>query len=151
MPQKRRLRQRRAGPTQYDLDIENATLSKRGAVTLPATWITPEHRSRQFLDVGSSDSASGIGERSARAQRNRFRITSPRRAGAAWRAIVLPTRLIDMTRASVAQPVGRFQQSKRPPGYRVNPDGTPGAEVAQQEPIDPGITAIRCASLNNRR
>ena len=75
--------------TQYDLDIENATLSKRGAVTLPANvhYAWP-HASRQFLYVASSDSASGIGGPvGQRHNVTAFRIDpATGRADAAWRS-----------------------------------------------------------------
>src|SRR4051794_32283365 len=48
--------------TQYDVDVEAATLTRRGAVTLPANvhYCWP-HASRPILYVASSDSASGVG------------------------------------------------------------------------------------------
>ena len=48
--------------THYDLDVEGATLARRGTVSLPANvhYVWP-HASRRFLYVASSDSASGIG------------------------------------------------------------------------------------------
>src|ERR1051326_5739033 len=48
--------------THYDLDVEAATLTRRGTVALPANvhYCWP-HASRRFLYVASSDSASGVG------------------------------------------------------------------------------------------
>jgi 6-phosphogluconolactonase len=141
--------------TQYDLDIENVTLSKRGVVTLPANvhYAWP-HASRQFLYVASSDSASGIGGPDG--QRHNviaFRIDpatgalSPHGA-----AIQLPTRPIHMTSDIPSRNL--LVAFSNPSGlrvYRINPDGTPGAEVAQQEPIDPGIYGHQVrVSLDNR-
>ena len=48
--------------THYDIDVEAATLTRRGTVTLPAhvhyCW---PHASRPILYAASSDSASGVG------------------------------------------------------------------------------------------
>jgi 6-phosphogluconolactonase len=129
--------------TRYDLDVENAALSRRDAVTLPANvhYVWP-HASRQFLYVASSDSASGVGGFVGDKHHvSAFRIDPATGAltphGA---AIALPTRPIHMT--SDIPSHNLLVAFSNPSGlrvYRVNPDGTPGAEVAPQEPIDPGI------------
>ena len=48
--------------THYDVDVENATLTPRNSVSLPANvhYAWP-HASREYLYVASSNSASGIG------------------------------------------------------------------------------------------
>src|SRR5436853_3378527 len=48
--------------THYDVDVEGATLTRRGTVALPANvhYCWP-HASRPILYVASSDSASGVG------------------------------------------------------------------------------------------
>src|SRR5260370_39795425 len=48
--------------THYEVDVEGATLARRGTLSLPANvhYAWP-HASRRFLYVASSDSASGIG------------------------------------------------------------------------------------------
>jgi 6-phosphogluconolactonase len=141
--------------TQYDLDIENATLSKRGAVTLPANvhYAWP-HASRQFLYVASSDSASGIGGPvGQRHNVTAFRIDPA--SGALiphGDPIPLPTRSIHMTSDIPSRNL--LVAFSNPSGlrvYRVNPDGTPGTEVAQLEAIDPGIYGHQVrVSLDNR-
>ncbi len=75
--------------THYDLDVENAALSKRDTVTLPANvhYAWP-HASRQFLYVATSNSASGdrrLCRRQAPCQRVSHR-SRDRRLVAAWRA-----------------------------------------------------------------
>ena len=141
--------------TQYDLDIENATLSKRGAVTLPANvhYAWP-HASRQFLYVASSDSASGIGGLvGQRHNVTAFRIDPVTGALTPHGdPIALPTRPIHMTSDIPSRNL--LVAFSNPSGlrvYRVNPDGTPGAEVAQPGAIDPGIYGHQVrVSLNNR-
>src|SRR5216684_2281649 len=50
------------GPELTHYDVEGATLTRRGTVSLPANvhYVWP-HASRRFLYVATSDSASGIG------------------------------------------------------------------------------------------
>lgn len=129
--------------TQYDLDVENAALSRRGAVTLPANvhYAWP-HAARQYLYVASSDSASGIG--GAVGQKHHvtaFRIDPATGALTPHgQPIALPTRPIHMTSDIPSRHL--LVAFSNPSGlrvYRVNADGTPGAEVAQPEPIDPGV------------
>ncbi len=141
--------------TQYDLDIEHATLSKRGAVTLPANvhYAWP-HASRQFLYVASSDSASGIGGPvGERHNVTAFRIDPTTGALAPHGdPIALPTRPIHMT--SDIPSHNLLVAFSNPSGlrvYRVNPDSTPGAEVAQPGAIDPGIYGHQVrVDLDNR-
>jgi 6-phosphogluconolactonase len=141
--------------TQYDFDIENATLSKRGAVILPANvhYAWP-HASRQFLYVASSDSASGIGGPVGRRHNvSAFRI-DPASGALTLHGdpIALPTRPIHMTSDIPSRNL--LVAFSNPSGlrvYRVNPDGTPGAEVAQRESMDPGIYGHQVrVSLNDR-
>jgi 6-phosphogluconolactonase len=141
--------------TQYDLDIENATLSKRGAVTLTANvhYAWP-HASREFLYVASSDSASGIGGPvGQRHNVSAFRIDPASGALVSHGdPIALPTRPIHMTSDIPSRNL--LVAFSNPSGlrvYRVNPDGTPGAEVAQPGVIDPGIYGHQVrVSLDNR-
>jgi 6-phosphogluconolactonase len=129
--------------TQYDLDVGDATLTRRGTVLLPANvhYAWP-HVSRRFLYVASSDSASGIGGVVGhRHHVSAFRIDPG--SGALTphgEPIALPTRPIHMTSDIPSRNL--LVAFSNPSGlrvYRVNPDGTPGAEVAQPAPIDPGI------------
>src|SRR5512135_1516708 len=48
--------------THYDVDVDNASLTRRDTISLPANvqYAWP-HASRQFLYVATSDSASGMG------------------------------------------------------------------------------------------
>ena len=141
--------------TQYDLEVDSAVLTKRGAVTLPANvhYAWP-HASRQFLYVASSDSASGIGGPVGhRHNVSAFRIDP---TSGALRPhggpIALPTRPIHMTSDIPSRNL--LVAFSNPSGlriYRVNPDGTAGEEVAQKEPVDPGIYGHQVrVSLDNR-
>jgi 6-phosphogluconolactonase (cycloisomerase 2 family) len=141
--------------TQYDLDVDQASLTRRGGVTLPANvhYAWP-HASRRFLYVASSDSASGIG--GAVGQRHNvtaFRIDPASGALTPHGSpIALPTRPIHMTSDIPSQNL--LVAFSNPSGlrvYRINGDGAPGAEIVQQEPLDPGIYGHQVrVSLDNR-
>jgi 6-phosphogluconolactonase (cycloisomerase 2 family) len=129
--------------THYDVDVEAATLTRRGTVSLPANvhYVWP-HASRRFLYVASSDSASGIGG----VVGNKHHLTAlaidPASGALAAHGapVALPTRPIHMTTDIPSEYI--LVAFSNPSGlrvYRVNHDGTPGAEVAQPEEIDPGI------------
>src|ERR1700676_3267142 len=86
--------------THYDVDVEGATLTRRGTVSLPGNvhYVWP-HASRRFLYVASSDSASGPGGMVG----NKHHLTAlaidpPSAALQAQGApVALPTRPIHMT------------------------------------------------------
>jgi 6-phosphogluconolactonase len=139
----------------YEVDVDNATLTRRGAVTLPANvhYAWP-HSSRQFLYVASSNSASGIGGVIG----DKHHVTALRvdpGSGALTphgAPIALPTRPIHLTSDIPSEHL--LVAFSNPSGlrvYRVNPDMTPGAEIAPPAPIDPGIYGHQVrVSLDNR-
>ncbi|HKS88226.1 MAG TPA: beta-propeller fold lactonase family protein [Stellaceae bacterium] len=130
--------------THYDVDVEGAALTRRGTVSLPANvhYCWP-HASRRFLYVASSDSEPGAGGQGKNHHVSALAIDPA--TGALARhgePIELPTRPIHMTTDIPSQYL--LVAFSNPSGlrvYRVNPDGTPGAEVAQPDAIDPGIYA----------
>jgi 6-phosphogluconolactonase len=142
--------------TQYDVDVEAATLTRRGTVTLPANvhYCWP-HASRPILYAASSDSASGVGGFTGSNHHVTALAIDPA-SGAPSRLgdpIALPTRPIHMTTDIPSENI--LVAFSNPSGlrvYRVNGDGTPGAEVAQSEPVDPGIYGHQVrVSLDNRK
>jgi 6-phosphogluconolactonase len=141
--------------THYDVDVENATLTRRNSVILPANvhYAWP-HASREYLYVASSNSASGIGgfvgdKHNVTALRidHATGVLTPHGA-----PISLPTRPIHMTSDIPSRHL--LVAFSNPSGvrvYRTNPDATPGAEIAENEPIDPGIYGHQVrVSLDNR-
>ena len=142
--------------THYDVDVEAATLTRRGTVTLPANvhYCWP-HASRPILYAASSDSASGVGGFVGSNHHVTALAIDPA-SGALSRLgepIALPTRPIHMTTDIPSEYI--LVAFSNPSGlrvYRVNPDGTPGAEVEQPEPVDPGIYGHQVrVSLDNRK
>jgi len=128
--------------TQYDVDVAGATLARRGTVRLPANvhYAWP-HASGQFLYVASSDSAPGMGSAGNTHHVTAFRIEAASGAlSAHGDPIPLPTRPIHMTTDIPSEHL--LVAFSNPSGmrvYRINPDATPGGEVVQPKPIDPGI------------
>jgi 6-phosphogluconolactonase len=141
--------------THYDLDIDNATLTRRSSVTLPANvhYAWP-HAGREYLYVATSDSASGVGGVvGANHHVTAFRIDPATGALAPHGAsIALPTRPIHLTSDIPSHHL--LVAFSNPSGvrvYRINPDATPGAEVAPAQAIDPGIYGHQVrVSLDNR-
>ena len=142
--------------THYAVDVEAGALVRRATITLPANvhYAWP-HASGRTLYVASSDSASGIGG----AVGTKHHVTALR-VDPASRAlspqgdpIALPTRPIHMTMDIPSEHI--LVAFSNPSGlqvYRINPDMTPGAQVAQSEPIDPGIYGHQVrVRLDNRK
>ena len=142
--------------THYEVDVEGAALMRRGTVSLPANvhYAWP-HASRRFLYVASSNSASGIGgvvgdkhHVTALAIDSTTGVLAPHGA-----PIPLPTRPIHMTTDIPAEHI--LVAFSNPSGlcvYRINRDGTPGAEVGQPEAVYPGIYAHQVrVRLDNRK
>ena len=106
--------------TQYDVDVEAATLTRRGTVTLPANvhYCWP-HASRPILYAASSDSASGVGG-FVGSNHHVTALAIDTASGALSRLgepITLPTRPIHMTTDIPSDSYsGRVQQPERPQG-----------------------------------
>src|SRR5262245_1976136 len=128
----------------YDVDVEGATLARRGSVTLPAAvqeaW---PHPSRRYLYVAWSDrgpgspAAAGAGRHGVTA----FRVDAASGALTAHGApAALPSRPVHVT---VDVPGAHVLSAHNDPSgltvHRIAPDGTLGAEVAQRAGLDFGI------------
>jgi len=140
--------------TQYDVDVDGAALVERDAVTLPANvhYAWP-HASGRYLYVASSNSASGMGPAGDKHHVTAFRIDPVSGALAPHGdAIALPTRPIHMTSDIPSEHLlVAFSNPSALRVYRINSDATPGAEVAQPEPIGTGIYAHQVrVRLDNR-
>ena len=140
--------------TQFDVDVGSAMLVRRGTVVLPANvhhaW---PHASGRFLYVASSDTSPGSGPLGRNHHVSAFRIDGA--SGALTphgSAITLPTRPIHMTTDIPSEHL--LVAFNNPSGlrvYRINRDGTPGAELQVRGPIDPGIYGHQVrVSLDNR-
>jgi 6-phosphogluconolactonase len=140
--------------THYDVDAAAATLTRRATVSLPANvqYAWP-HASRRFLYVATSDSASGMG-----AAGNQHHVTAlavdpaTGTLGPHGEPIRLPTRPIHMATDIPSQFVlVAFNNPSALRVYRINPDATPGDEVAQSGSLDPGIFAHQVRATPDNR
>jgi len=142
--------------THYSLDVEAATLERHGTVSLPAhihyCW---PHASRHFLYAASSDGASGVGG-PAGANHHVTALAIDAATGALsprGEPIELPSRPIHMTTDIPSEHV--LVAFSNPSGlrvYRIRPNGMLAAEVAQHEPVHPGIYAHQVrVRLDNRK
>ena len=134
--------------TQYHVDVDAAALTRRETVSLPANvqYAWP-HASRQFLYVATSDSASGMGPAGSNHHVTALRIDGATGALTQHGApIPLPTRPIHMATDIPSRHIlVAFNNPSAIRVYRINADGSAGAEVVQRGGIDAGIFAIRCA------
>jgi 6-phosphogluconolactonase len=130
--------------THYDIDVAGATLTRRASVSLPANiqYVWP-HASQPFLYAATSDSASGMGPAGANHHVSALKIDPAGGALSLHGApIALPTRPIHMATDIPSEHVlVAFNNPSAIHIYRINADGTPGAEAAQPGPLDAGIFA----------
>lgn len=140
--------------TLYDVDIDAATLIRRGSVTLPANvqYAWP-NASRRFLYVASSDSASGMGAAGNTHHVSAFRIDPTSGALTPHGApIPLPARPIHMATDIPSNHIlVAFNNPSAIRVYRINADATPGDEVPQPGPIDAGIFAHQVRATPDNR
>jgi len=140
--------------THYDVDVAGAVLTRRATVSLPANvqYVWP-HASRRFLYAATSDSASGMGAAGNTHHVTALRIDPATGALAQHGApIPLPTRPIHMaTDIPSSFILVAFNNPSALRVYRINADGTPGAEVAQPELVDAGIFAHQVRATPDNR
>jgi 6-phosphogluconolactonase (cycloisomerase 2 family) len=131
--------------TQYDVDVENASLARRGSVTLPAgvqyAW---PHVSGRYLYVASSNGGVGLGAAGGEIHHaTAFRIDPA--SGALTKhgdAVSLQNRPIHITTDIPSRYLLiAYNSPSRITVHRINSDGTLGNEVKQQTTIDAGIYA----------
>ena len=130
--------------THYDIDVAGAALTPRTSVALPANvqYVWP-HATQPLLYAATSDSASGMGPGGTNHHVSALRIDRDSGVLSLHGApIPLPTRPIHMATDIPSEHVlVAFNNPSALRVYRINADGTPGAEVAQPHPIDAGIFA----------
>src|SRR5271170_2085869 len=138
--------------TLYDLDIEGAALSKRGAVTLPANiqYAWP-HPSRRYLYVVSSNGGPGItGDKHfANALATDQETGALRLHGS---PAALPSRPIHTSvDANGAYLLTAYNNPSNVTVHRIDTDGTIGAPVAQPGNLDTGIYAHQILAAPGNR
>lgn len=132
--------------TQYDVDVENATLIKRGSVTLPGNvqYAWP-HPSRQYFYVAWSTGGpptAGLSSSGGRHGVTAFRIDPMGALHPHGQPAVLPSRPIHLT---TDIPGTHLLIAYNDPSgvtvYRISPDGTIASQVPQPAGLDVGIYA----------
>jgi len=142
--------------THYEVDVDGAALTRRGTLPLPANihYCWP-HAARPILYVASSDSASGTGGRVGENHHVTALAIDPATGALSPHGapIPLPTRPIHMTTDIPSEHIlVAFSNPSGLRAYRVNPDGTPGREIEQEEEVFPGIYAHQVrVRLDNRK
>lgn len=127
----------------YDVDVDAATLTQRGTVTLPANvqYVWP-HANRRFLYAATSNGASGVGGPAGDRHDVSAIAVDPATRGLSLHGapVALPSRPIHM---ATDVPSEYILVAFNNPGaariYRVNLDGSAGPEVVPPTPVDPGI------------
>jgi 6-phosphogluconolactonase len=142
--------------THYDVDLAGAELIliKKETVTLPAgvqyAW---SHKSRRYLYVASSSSASGYGKAGTEHHVTAFSIDPATGAlSQHGTPIRLPTRPIHISTDIPAENIlVAFNNPSAVRVYRINEDFTPGEEVVQPALIDAGIFAHQVRTTPDNR
>src|SRR6202050_209648 len=140
--------------TNYGVDVEGAGLPRRASIALPANvqYVWP-HATQPFLYAATSDSASGMGPAGANHHVSARKIDKgPGALSLHGRPIALPPRPIHMATDIPSEHVlVAFNNPSAIRVYRIDPDGTPGAEVVQPGPIDAGIFAHQVRATPDNR
>jgi 6-phosphogluconolactonase (cycloisomerase 2 family) len=138
----------------YDVNVEAATLLRRGTVDLPANvqYAWP-HASRRFLYVATSDSASGMARSGSTHHVTAFRIDPPTGAlSPHGTPIRLPTRPIHISTDGPSRFIlVAFNDPSAVRVYHVEQDATLGEEVGPAGLIDPGIFAHQVRATPDNR
>jgi len=134
--------------TQYDVDVDAATLTKRGSLTLPANVqeATP-HPSKQYLYIAWSNGGPSNLPQGAVAPNGSQHGLSAFRIDPASGALLpygqpaaLPSRPIHVTTDIPGTHVlAAYNEPSGVTVHRIEPDGTLGPLVKQTQPLDVGI------------
>jgi 6-phosphogluconolactonase len=136
----------------FDVDVEAASLTRRGTVRVPAgiQYVWP-HPSRQYLYVASSD--RGTGTTGDTHHLTAFRVDTT--TGALYshgEPEPLPSRPIHMSLDRTGNfALTAFNLPSSVTVHRINRDGTIGALVKQPAPLDTGIYAHQILATPDNR
>ncbi len=130
--------------THFEVDANAATLTRRGAVTLPSNiqYVWP-HPSRKFLYVSSTDAASGNAPNPGKVHRvAAVRVDDSGALQLHGEPAVLPQRPIHTSVDTAGSYVfNAYNSPSNLTVHRINSDGTVGALVPQAAKLDMGIFA----------
>jgi 6-phosphogluconolactonase len=136
--------------TQWDVDVDAATLTPRASVTLPSNiqYVWP-HPSRKYLYVSTSDAASGNAPNPGKVHRLcALRIDAEGAVLMHGEPEVLPQRPIHNSIDSRGDyALTCYNNPSNLTVHRINSDGTVGAQVQQEAKLDYGIFAHQILSM----
>lgn len=140
--------------TQWDVDVEAATLTPRAAVSLPSNvqYVWP-HPKRGFLYVSTSDARSG----NAPEPGSLHRLCAVRLDGAGAPSLhgepaVLPQRPVHHSVDREGRhALACYNKNSDLSVHRIEADGTVGAEVRQTAKLDMGIFAHQIVATPSNR
>lgn len=144
--------------TQFDVDIDNATLTPRGSVTLPGNvqyvWPSPPASARKFFYVTSSDGGSASAGVLGKIHR-----LSALRVDSATGALALhgePQALLSRPIHNCVDATGSYVLTayngpSNITAHRIFPDGSVGAAIAPAEPLDTGVFAHQVRMMPSNR
>ena len=140
--------------THYDVDVEAATLTKRGSITLPSkvqyVW---RHPTKPFMVVSTSDAASGNTPNPGVMHRLcAVRIDESGALSLHGEPQALPNRPIHhCLNPTGTHALTAFNTPSNITVHAINADGTVGAQVMQKAQVDVGIYAhqVMVAPSNN--
>ena len=136
--------------TQWDVDVDAATLTPRASVTLPSNiqYVWP-HPSRKYLYVSTSDAASGNAPNPGKVHRLCvLRIDADGAVSMHGEPEVLPQRPIHNSVESRGDyALTCYNNPSNLTVHRINSDGTVGAQVQQETKLDYGIFAHQILSM----
>ncbi len=140
--------------THFDVDVEAATLARRGSVTLPSkvqyVW---QHPSRKFLTVSTSDAPSGNTPDKGKVHcLSAVRVDANGALALHGEPQPLPSRPIHhCVDRSGNYALSAFCNPSHITVHRINADGTIGAEVAQNVKVDVGVYAHQVVTAPSNR
>jgi 6-phosphogluconolactonase (cycloisomerase 2 family) len=140
--------------TQWDVDVDTATLTSRASVTLPSNiqYVWP-HPSRKFLYVSTSDAASGNAPGPGKV--HRLCVLSVDATGAMsmhGEPAVLPQRPIhNSVDAHGEYAFTCYNNPSNLTVHRISGDGSVGAQIPQEAKLDYGIFAHQILSMPGNR
>ena len=136
--------------TQWDVDVDAATLTPRASVALPSNiqYVWP-HPSRKYLYVSTSDAASGNAPNPGKVHRLCvLRIDTDGALSMHGEPEALPQRPIhNSIDANGDYALTCYNNPSNLTVHRVNGDGTVGAQVQQEAKLDYGIFAHQILSM----
>jgi 6-phosphogluconolactonase len=136
--------------TQWDVDVDAATLTPRASLTLPSNiqYVWP-HPSRKYLYVSTSDAASGNAPNPGKVHRLCvLRVDADGALSMHGEPGVLPQRPIhNSIDAGGDYALTCYNNPSNVTVHRINSDGTVGRQVQQEAKLDYGIFAHQILSM----